>query len=138
MLPTDWARPSGLVQRRISDLRVAQFWDKEHLVAGELKRQFPSSDKLCCQRNGILWDVAALYPSSVQWGSSTPIYFGGAVVDVASEVRQNLLALRLETWVGIGAAKDDVSAGFRDCNSFRLRNPLIYLCPFEILAGRQF
>jgi len=94
MLPTDWARPSGLVQRRISDPRVAQFWDKEHLVARELRQQFPSSDKLCCQRNGILWDVAALYPSGVQWRNSTPIYFGGAVVDVASELRQNLLALR--------------------------------------------
>ena len=94
MLPTDWARPSGLVQWRISDLRVAQFWDKDHLVARELRQQFPSSQALCCQRHGILWDVAALYPSSVQWGSLTPIYFGGAVVDVAPEVRQNLLAVR--------------------------------------------
>jgi hypothetical protein len=29
--------------------------------------------------------------------------------------------------VGIGAAKDDISAGFRDCSSLGLRNPLILL-----------
>ena len=94
MLPTDWSRPSGWVQSRISDSRVAQFWDKNHLVAGELKNQFPSSQKLCCQRNGVLWDVAALYPPKVEWASAAPAYFGGAVVDVAAEVRQNLLTQR--------------------------------------------
>ncbi len=94
MLPTDWSRPSGWVQARVSDLRAVQFWDKEHLVAKELKQQFPSSHKLCCQRNGILWDVGALYASGVQWGTAAPVYFGGAVVDVAPEIRQQLSAQR--------------------------------------------
>ena len=94
MLPTDWSRPSGWVQSRISDPRVAQFWDRDHLVAKELRQQFPSSQAICCQRSGILWDFAALYPSSVQWGNAVPVYFGGAVVDVAPEVRQQLAALR--------------------------------------------
>jgi hypothetical protein len=82
------------VQSRISDSRVAQFWDRDHLVAKQLRQQFPSSQALCCKRNGILWDVAALYPSGVQWGNAAPVYFGGAVVDVAPEVSQNLSALR--------------------------------------------
>ena len=94
MLPSDWAKPSGMVQSRVADSRVVQFWDKNHLVAGELKNQFPSSQKLCCQRNGILWDVATLYPPNVEWGAAAPAYFGGAVLDVAPDVRQNLLALR--------------------------------------------
>jgi len=71
-----------------------QFWDKDHLVAHELRQQFPSSQALCCQRNGVLWDVAALYSSGVQWGNAAPVYFGGAVVDVAPDVRQKLSALR--------------------------------------------
>jgi hypothetical protein len=71
-----------------------QFWDREHLVAKELRQQFPSSQAICCQRSGILWDFAALYASSVQWGDAVPVYFGGAVVDVAPEVRQQLAALR--------------------------------------------
>jgi len=93
MLPTDWSRPSGRVQSRISDSRVVQFWDKDHLVAKELQQQL-SISQICCQRNGIIWDVAAVYPSNVQWGSA-PAFFGGAVLDVASEVRQRVSAMHL-------------------------------------------
>jgi hypothetical protein len=89
MLPTDWSRPGGMVQSRISDPRAVQFWDKNHLVAKELKQQL-SSSQVCCQRNGIVWDVAAVYPKEIQWGSSAPLFFGGAVVDVADSVRQKL------------------------------------------------
>ena len=81
-----------MVQSRVSDSRVVQFWDKGHLVAGELRQQFPSTRKLCCQRNGVLWDVAALYSPGVQWGTTAPEYFGGAVLDVANDVRQRLSA----------------------------------------------
>jgi hypothetical protein len=90
MLPTDWSRPSGRVQSRISDPRVVQFWDKDHLVAQELRQQLPA--QVCCQRNGIIWDFAALYPNNVQWGS-VPVYFGGAVLDVSGEVRQRVSAM---------------------------------------------
>ena len=89
MLPTDWSKPSGMVQGRISDPRVVQFWDKDHLVAKELQQQL-SSSQICCQRNGIIWDVAALYPKNIQWGTSTPVFFGGAVLDVAGQVRQRV------------------------------------------------
>jgi hypothetical protein len=91
MLPTDWSKPSGFVLARISDPRVVQFWDKDHIVATELRQQFPSSQSLCCQRRGILWDVAALYPKGVQWGSSAPVFFDGAVLDVAPKLSQRLL-----------------------------------------------
>lgn len=90
MLPTDWMRPSGMVQRRVSDLPVVQFWDKGHLIAKELKQQFPSTQTLCCQRRGILWDFAAVYSPKVEWNTSPPSYFGGAVLDVADNVRQHL------------------------------------------------
>ena len=76
---------------RISDQRVVQFWDKDHLVEKELRQQFPSSQSLCCQRGGILWDVAALYPENVQWGSSAPIFFDGAVIDVAPKLSKRLM-----------------------------------------------
>ncbi|MGB7331292.1 MAG: hypothetical protein WBD25_07895, partial [Terriglobales bacterium] len=81
-----------MVQSRISDPRVIQFWDKNHLVAGELRQQLPGS-QICCQRKGVIWDAAALYPREAQWGNSTPAFFGGAVVDVAGEVRQHLSAM---------------------------------------------
>jgi hypothetical protein len=91
MLPTDWMRPSGRVQSRISDSRVVQFWDKDHLVAKELQQQLANS-QICCQLNGIIWDVAALYPKETKWGASAPAFFGGAVLDVAGNVREHLAA----------------------------------------------
>jgi len=91
MLPTDWSRPSGRAQSRISDPRAVQFWDKDHLVAKELRQQL-SSSQICCQRNGIIWDVAALYPTDIQWGTP-PAFFGGAVLCVAANVRQRLSAM---------------------------------------------
>ena len=78
-----------MVQSRISDPRVVQFWDKDYLVAKELRQQL-SSSQVCCERNGIIWDVAALYPRVVPWGTSAPVFFGGAVLDVADDVRQHL------------------------------------------------
>jgi hypothetical protein len=76
---------------RISDPRVVQFWDQDHLVAQELRQQFPSSQSLCCERRGILWDVVALYPEGVQWGTSTPVFFDGAVLDAAPELAKRFL-----------------------------------------------
>ena len=97
MLPTDWSRPRGRVQSRISDPRAVQFWDKDHLVAKELQQQL-SSSQICCQRNGIIWDVAALYPRDIHWGAA-PAFFGGArVLDVAADVRQRLSALSGSRW----------------------------------------
>jgi hypothetical protein len=90
MLPTDWSRPSGRTQSRISDPRVIQFWDKDHLVAKELRQQL-SDSQICCRRDGIIWDAAAVYPNNGQWGSA-PTFFGGAVLNVAGDVRQRLLA----------------------------------------------
>jgi hypothetical protein len=42
-----------MVQSRIADTRVIQYWDNDHLVAAALHRQL-SSEPSCCQRKGIL------------------------------------------------------------------------------------
>jgi hypothetical protein len=92
MLPTDWSAPTSWVLSRISDTRAIQFWDKDHLVAKDLQQHL-SSSQICCQRNGIIWDVAALYPKGTQWDSSKPVYFGGAVLDVAPELGKQVTTL---------------------------------------------
>jgi len=81
-----------MVQSRISDSRVVQFWDKDHLVAKELRQQL-SSSQICCQRNGIIWDAAALYPRDIHWGTSMPVFSGGAVLYKTRNVRQHLSAM---------------------------------------------
>jgi hypothetical protein len=89
ILPSDWLRPSGMVQSRISDPRVIQYWDNDHLVAEVLHRQL-SSEPSCCQRGGILWDLAALYGKQAKWGNSPPVFASGPVVDAAPDVEERL------------------------------------------------
>ena len=78
-----------MVQFRISDPRVIQYWDNDHLVAEALRRQL-SSEPSCCQRNGILWDLAVLYGKQAQWGKSSPVFADGPVVDAASDLGKRL------------------------------------------------
>jgi len=81
-----------MVQSRISDTRVIQYWDNDHLVAGELRRQL-SSEPSCCQRKGILWDLAALYGKQAQWGNFSPVFADGPVVDAAPAVEKRFTSL---------------------------------------------
>ena len=93
MLPTDWARPSSMVQSRIPDPRVAQFWDKDNLVAKAMNKQLsPTLQPHCCRNDGVLWDLAALYPANVRWDRATPVLIDGPVVTVSARVQQEYLA----------------------------------------------
>jgi hypothetical protein len=92
MLPTDWGAPTSPVLARVADARAIQFWDKDHLVAMQLRQQL-SPTQVCCQRNGIIWDVAALYPKGMQWNASKPSYFGGAVLDVEPDLGKQIATL---------------------------------------------
>jgi len=90
ILPTDWGKPSSSVLRRMSDNRIRQFWDADHSVAAAMK-EAEASGKLhpnCCERNGILWDLAAVYPPGAQWGDTLPepVFLDGAVAPVAREL----------------------------------------------------
>jgi len=92
MLPTDWFRPSRLVQRRISDPRGVQFWDKNHLVAKELRAHLSDWRANCCSRDGILWDVVAVYPKNAKW-DSVPAFIDGPVVQATPQAAKQLSAL---------------------------------------------
>lgn len=94
ILPTDWFRPSRFVQHRITDSRAAQFWDKNHLVAKELRTHLPESQ--LDGRSKILWDVVAVYPKAALW-DSVPVFFGGPVVRAAPEVANRLETLSAAT-----------------------------------------
>jgi hypothetical protein len=86
ILPTDWERPGAGVLSRLSDRRVAQFWDKQHLFSAELQRKL-SSDAghprpSCCEQDGDLWDMVALYPGGARWDGSLPraVFLDGPVM----------------------------------------------------------
>jgi hypothetical protein len=83
ILPTDWSPPTTLALGRLSDRRVAQFWDKEHVLAKAMaESRDPASRPDCCVRKGVLWDLIAVYQVGAIWGQSLPTgtLFNGPVV----------------------------------------------------------
>jgi hypothetical protein len=96
MLPTDVAAPTSRTLGRLSDLRVRQYWDPDHLIAKQLKidARAPQPEPDCCTRNGILWDLMGIYPKGERWTDKVPAapFFNGTVVDVADGLAKVLAA----------------------------------------------
>jgi len=92
MLPTDWGRPSTHVMARLSDPRVTQFWDKDHLIAGLVERGADGRRPACCTRNGHWWDVLAAYPPASKWTAVAPVpeLLNGTIVQTASQLGAQL------------------------------------------------
>ena len=61
VLPTDLAAPSTMTLKRLSDLRVAQYWDKDHLVSKSIGEQ-----------DGVVWDYVAVYQPGKLWEQAPP------------------------------------------------------------------
>ena len=91
MLLTDWAAPASSVLRRLSDGRVQQYWDPNHLLATQIKKdaRAPQPVQDCCIRSGIVWDLAAVYPPGSTWSDRMPAatVFNGPVVDVTDAIK---------------------------------------------------
>lgn len=87
VLLTDWSKPRSAVLARLGDARVRQFWDRNKIVANLMSKADSSSaiHPSCCNRNGTLWDLAAVYGPGAKWdeGLPAPSYIDGPVVDVA-------------------------------------------------------
>lgn len=106
ILPTDWEPPTTAALARIHGPRVAQFWDKHHLVAkaiGEELNSDPNGPKpSCCMARGLflfgkgsLWDLAVIFPKQAVWHGRAPqaLFANGPVADVQPRLRRKLGAL---------------------------------------------
>jgi len=75
---------------RLTDPRVKQFWDSNHLIAKQLAKDArpPQPEPGCCTRNGILWDLVAVYPPDAVWTQTMPpaVLFDGAVVRMEADI----------------------------------------------------
>ena len=89
-MPTDWSKPGTSVLRRLNDNRVHQFWDDGHAVAAALKTATAAGTlkPTCCERNGILWDLAAVYAPGAHWSETLPqpVFLDGAVSPRAAQL----------------------------------------------------
>jgi len=98
MLPTDWTSPTGFVLRRMRDRRVRQYWDPNHLIARRMgiDARAPQPEPDCCERHGILWDLAAVYPPGAMWTDRMPaaVLINGPIVHIAAEIANRVRAAR--------------------------------------------
>jgi len=74
----------------VTDPRVRHVWDREHRIARQLARdaRSPQPEPECCTRDGILWDLVAVYPPAVVWTETMPpaVLFDGPVLHKQSEL----------------------------------------------------
>lgn len=92
MLPTDWGRPCTDVMARLSDPRVSQFWDRNHLIAGLVEKGAAGRHPACCNLSGHWWDVIAAYPPKSKWTAAAPVpeLLNGTIVQTASQLSAQL------------------------------------------------
>jgi hypothetical protein len=74
MLSTDWGKPGSAVMRRLSDGRVRQFWDANREVARAFEQSFQEREPgpACCFKDGIWWDLMAVFPPGGEWKDNLP------------------------------------------------------------------
>ena len=96
ILSTDWSAPTTFALGRISDQHVQQYWDPDHLIATRLAadRRAPQPSEDCCEQDGILWDLVAVYPRGPRWDDRLPtaVLFNGPVVDVKMDLESRIVA----------------------------------------------
>jgi hypothetical protein len=94
ILEVDWFPPTRFAMGRLWDHRASQFWDKHRLVATRMAHDArePQPEPNCCERDGNLWDLAAVYPPGAVWGQTLPAatVFNGPVVEVRARIAEVL------------------------------------------------
>jgi hypothetical protein len=90
ILGSDFVAPTTGVLRRIADPRARHYWDEGHLLAKQMARDArpPQPAPACCDHEGILWDLAAVYPKGATWEAMLPpaVVFDGPVVNITEQV----------------------------------------------------
>jgi hypothetical protein len=89
---SDLTVPSDAVLRRITDSRVSEYYDRNHLVSKALQAQLltrgvTGQDHLV--KNEYVWDTVAVYPAGVRWengAGAKPDFVGAPVVRVSQRV----------------------------------------------------
>lgn len=98
ILPSDFSKPSTSALGRLSDSRVRQFWDPNHLVSGVLK-EAQAAGKIrpeCCERKGSLWDLTTVYAPGAVWRKTPPepLIQNGPIVETTAALDSALANIK--------------------------------------------
>jgi hypothetical protein len=87
----DWQRPTTAALARLSDPRVSQFWDHDHMLANEIEKDAAASRGRpnCCEAHDILFDLVAVYPVGAKWSDRlpAPTIFDGPIFRVVPNMQ---------------------------------------------------
>ena len=90
ILVSDFMAPTTSVLRRISDPRARHYWDEGQVLAKRMTRDArpPQPTPSCCDADGTLWDLAAVYPKGARWDATLPpaVVFDGPVVRITEQI----------------------------------------------------
>ncbi len=95
MLPTDLVEPTSSILELIADARAAQYWDPSRLASAAIRAAPAQPKPKCCDDQGILWDLAAVYPRGARWSERLPAaaFLDGTVADAGPSLREAVLRL---------------------------------------------
>lgn len=94
ILASDFMAPTTGALRRISDTRARHYWDEDHVLAKVMKRDArpPQPKEECCENDGVLWDLVAIYPPGARWEARMPpaMMFDGPVYRLTEKINAAL------------------------------------------------
>ena len=94
ILASDFMAPTTGALRRISDSRARHYWDEDHVLAKVMKRDArpPQPKEECCENDGVLWDLVAIYPPGARWEARMPpaMMFDGPVYRLTEKINAAL------------------------------------------------
>ena len=90
--------PDTSTLQRLTDGRVVQLWDPEHLIStaiGAGMKAHPGAipfERQRTKKEGILWDAVAVYPPQARWEDTlpAPTFLDGDVDDVIQDLQEIL------------------------------------------------
>jgi len=96
VLATDTGPPTGSVLSRMTDARVAQYWDPGKLLSRRILAASHTAPAFAIFSGQLeaAWDLAAVYPPGMKWagGVPAPVYCGNPVVESLDSLRAHLTA----------------------------------------------